>query len=50
MQSMKYVNIELTLFWFVFFIHAEGWVNWANYNSKLESTTDYSFYNNELKY
>lgn len=50
MQSMKYVNIELTLFWFVFFIHAEGWVNWTNYNSKLESTTDYSFYNNELKY
>lgn len=50
MQSMQYVSIELSLFWFVFFIEAEGWVNWTTYSSKLENVQENGLYNNELKY
>ena len=50
MQTMKYVNIELTLFWFVFFIEAEGWNNWCTYNSKLENKASDAIYSNTLKF
>ena len=48
MQMMTYINIELTLFWFVFFIDGLGWDNWSTYNSKLETSQDYSNYNTTL--
>lgn len=50
MQNMQYVSIEFTLFWFTFFMVAEGWEKWSAHDPDFNEDVEDSLLNHYLKF